>query len=487
MQTSLTTAVADLVTAVNAGVDFNNKADRTCRAKLLKAAATDCAALLKAESKFVKSLSKDFGGAKRDAAKSKATTKFTTDWGAANCTTTATAAGIAGMLTALSDSIVADTTVSPNVADTWTMITPPTEVKYNGKTLAPICSLSTPYVYFVKRGTVNKLLVYYQGGGACWDYLTCGPFPQNKQAAGASDNPALASSGLADFTNPANPFRDWNLVFVPYCTGDVHWGTAAFTYQDASSSNSVTIQHKGWINAQVVEKWTREHFVNPSEVFVTGSSAGAYGALLNSVYFEQNVYQASQFYVFPDAGNGVITQQFLENNIRNWGIEASLPKWIKEFNQPLETLSLDKVTAAAANFYPHSKIGHYTTAWDYNQTQFYNVMVYPADVSKWLTWWLSSCDWNRKMHEQAVASAAAAANYRYYIGAGSRHTVWGHNKIFTDTTGGVPLLIDWIDAMLTGDAAWTNVECTNCNLLTGDPQPNPLVAPFEANGVVSCP
>ena len=53
------------------------------------------------------------------------------------------------------------------------MITPPTQVSYLGQTLEPICSRGTPYAYWVKRGTNNKLLMYYQGGGACWSYVTC--------------------------------------------------------------------------------------------------------------------------------------------------------------------------------------------------------------------------------------------------------------------------------------------------------------------------
>ena len=36
------------------------------------------------------------------------------------------------------------------------------------------------------------------------------------------------------------------------------------------------------VNARVVEKWAREHFVIPEQVFVTGSSAGAYGASSNA-------------------------------------------------------------------------------------------------------------------------------------------------------------------------------------------------------------
>jgi hypothetical protein len=32
-------------------------------------------------------------------------------------------------------------------------------------------------------------------------------------------------SGIFDATSAENPFKDWNMVYVPYCTGDVHFGT----------------------------------------------------------------------------------------------------------------------------------------------------------------------------------------------------------------------------------------------------------------------
>jgi hypothetical protein len=73
--------------------------------------------------------------------------------------------------------------------------------------------------------------------------------------------------------------------------------------------------------------------------------------------------------------------------------------------------------------------------------------------------------------------------------------MWGSNKVYADTTGGVPPLVDWIDGMLNSrsaapDPAWTNVECTNCGLLLpGDVRPNPLAPPFEQVGddvVINC-
>ena len=174
--------------------------------------------------------------------------------------------------------------VSPDVSQEWTMVTPDEQVEYLGKTLEPICSTGTPWVFFVKRGTVNKTLVYYQGGGACWDYLTCS-LPTHKVTTGPSDDPSDADSGFADLSNPDNPYKDWNIVFVPYCTGDVHWGDEVVEH--TRGNRSITIYHRGYVNAQVAEKWAREHFVNPDDVFVTGSSAGAYGAIVNSLPLQE--------------------------------------------------------------------------------------------------------------------------------------------------------------------------------------------------------
>ena len=42
----------------------------------------------------------------------------------------------------------------------------------------------------------------------------------------ASGLTAAYSPGIFDFTNAANPVKDWSGVYVPYCTGDVHFGTA---------------------------------------------------------------------------------------------------------------------------------------------------------------------------------------------------------------------------------------------------------------------
>jgi len=34
----------------------------------------------------------------------------------------------------------------------------------------------------------------------------------------------LGQTGIFDQNNSKNPVRDWNMIYVPYCTGDIHGG-----------------------------------------------------------------------------------------------------------------------------------------------------------------------------------------------------------------------------------------------------------------------
>ena len=73
--------------------------------------------------------------------------------------------------------------------------------------------------------------------------------------------------------------------------------------------------------------------------------------------------------------------------------------------------------------------------------------------------------------------------------------MWGSDKVYDDTTGGVPTVVSWLEAMLRSgpdgrDPDWTNVEATDPGLvLEGDPRPEPLTDPFQmVNGdtVIVC-
>jgi len=494
-----------LVDRLNMGLDLADRAHVKCAQKVLKAAAGQCAGLLNAESKFLKQVRKSSAPQKRDAAQTKARQRFGKAWSkavGASCATTAGEADIGGAVDALVARVAFDTTSSPSIStDRYDVVQPTGSTSYEGRELKATCIEGTPYAYFVQRGTVNKLLYYFQGGGACWDQLTCGVPVCKDTVDPVRDNPSGVSTGFADLNNPDNPFRDWHKVFVSYCSCDIHFGDAAQDYTNLNPAAPLHIEHRGFQNSKIVEKFAREHFVNPERVFVTGSSAGAYGAWFHGPLLQTEVWPAARFDGLADAGNGVITQDFLTTFFPNWNFSANVPA---EFPEIIDIINggsgIPGYTEFVAKEFPDTNFAHYSTAFDGGtggQTGFYNIMLNDNDTLAALTWWDGSCQYNADMRSQAMSTAAAVpSNYRYYIGTGSRHTMFGSDKVYDDTTGGVPTIVDWVNAMMMSTAenpheGWVNVECTGCGLtLAGDPQPNPPVPPFMQVGqdvVIDCP
>lgn len=534
MQTLLDAAVTDVVAQVEQGLDpVGDRSDRRCYQRLLGSAGLYCSQLLQAESRRIRRLASDPDGTRRDQSQSRARDQFDKGWSrfSGSCSTTATDAGVAGDLETLNAQAVTDTTISPNVpSDVFIGVTHPTagqpghEVFYEGKTLTPQCQDSSAYSFFAKRGSENKMLVYYVGGGACWDTLTCGAerCTQNINFSLAGQS-GFFGGGFGDLSNPANPFRDWHIVVVPYCSCDVHWGDAGVDYPGNFLFPDKHVEHRGYDNSRLVEKWMREHFLTPEDIFVTGSSAGAYGATLHAVFLS-DAYPAARISMLADAGNGVITQEFLEENFGNWGVEANLPNVPGIRGVPFSEQSIPTVIESAAAEYPDTRWAHYTTAFDGGlggQTGFYNIMLNPGDVPAWFDWWNASCQFNQVMRDQVNQTVARTdgqnGNYRYYIASGSRHTGFGSNRVYTDTTGGVPTLVSWVNEMIAGGPGWTNVEASPSNVLLpgacsdasdnpgtacqfdgecpnggcegDDVKPVPLEPPFEASGsdvVIDC-
>jgi hypothetical protein len=148
------------------------------------------------------------------------------------------------------------------------------------------------------------LLVFMQGGGACWDADTC---LVNPSSAHLEDNVGRATvlaeagdlGGLFDHGNQANPFRDFAYVYMPYCTGDLHAGTSAQAYD--SGSGKVTIEHQGGRNVEQYLERLVATFPDIERVVVTGISAGGFGATFNWWRY-QDAFSWARVDVWNDAG-----------------------------------------------------------------------------------------------------------------------------------------------------------------------------------------
>ncbi|CAB1079582.1 hypothetical protein JY97_02475 [Alkalispirochaeta odontotermitis] len=378
----------------------------------------------------------------------------------------------------------------PDIPGGWSEIDPAEvypDFEYNGLTPAcsacPTCMSDTfkpldKFTFFAKKGTVNKLVIYFQGGGACWDSVNClyAPTYTQQQVETIESFADTAGMGIFDTANRKNPFKNWYFVYIPYCTGDLHSGASDTEYTDIWDEipgfDSWKIKHRGFVNFQVVLKWIKENFERPRKIFVTGISAGSYGAI-SGFPFIKEAFPLSKVYVLGDAGNGVTSEAFQKGGVDNWNVQV--PDWIPGYE---DGFNPEKTTADLytdyANYYRWSKVAQYTTAWDETQAWFYNLQ-FGGLVSYPLEWDNFPydpiyCGWHNQMLEYAFETADSARNYRYYIAAGTAHTIMMSPSFYTEESAGISFA-KWVRAMVGGfsrfrrhyrQGPWRNLQCEDC-------------------------
>jgi Pectinacetylesterase len=151
------------------------------------------------------------------------------------------------------------------------------------------CSDGSPYSIFTRKGSSQNLIIHFSGGGACWDNITCatpitwaslfdGDVRQLKSFYIPSVPKIIPAilTGLFDSENQSNPFKDWNVVFIPYCTGDLHIGNTINSY--AVDGKQFEIRHNGRNNSLAALQWAFDNYKLPGKILVSGESAGAYGS-----------------------------------------------------------------------------------------------------------------------------------------------------------------------------------------------------------------
>jgi hypothetical protein len=306
------------------------------------------------------------------------------------------------------------------------------------------CARDTPYAYFVRPGTVNRVVIEFRGGGACWDEFTCGfsgsIFQETVQPDAWVLNEDLAT-GIYDHRNPDNPFRDWHHVYIPYCTGDIHWGDSVMTY--GSGADAITIHHKGGVNTRAALDWVYENVPAPEKVFVTGCSAGAYGSIMWSAHLREH-YKDAKVYQLADSGAGVVTDTFFQDSFPSWNAQASYPTWIPAVDGGVERLPL--LYGAIGGHYPDMRLGQYNTVFDEDQIFFFQAMGGGA-----------ASDWSAAMHASVEEIAGATSNFRYFMAPGELHCIIPRPELYTAESNGVRL-VDWIRDLVE-DRPIDNVAC----------------------------
>jgi hypothetical protein len=313
-----------------------------------------------------------------------------------------------------------------------------------------VCARGTPFHFFVRPapdGNTDKLMVYFQGGGACWNGFTCrigGTFDDT-----VSENPQdeLGQyNGIFDFENSANPVADYNIVFIPYCTADVHVGDATVEYM-----NGLSIQHNGVKNTFAVLDWVFANFDAPSEIIVTGSSAGAYGAIYHApLLIEQ--YPEARTLQFGDAGVGATPVGW--EVLQTWGMFNNLPMAVPQMAEvDPDTFTLNVLYDSFAEYYPDALFSQYTTAADEVQIYFYDFSALDVPEDEKQTW-------DAIMTANLESLNGAHANFRSMIVGGTSHTILALPEFYNFSVDGVRVR-DWFAALAAGEPL-DSLACAEC-------------------------
>jgi hypothetical protein len=169
-----------------------------------------------------------------------------------------------------------------------------------------VCSDGSPTGIAVNPGPPgpgDTVVLFLNGGGACWDPITCrvglaegGPYGRTQFE---SDIPS-ATGTIVDRNVAEAIYGDATLVFIPYCTGDVHWGNSTNDYPGVR-----TWHHAGQPNLAADVAWLAARLPSPTRLVVSGSSAGGYGSLL-AHQMARTAWPSAKGYLIDDSGPPLI-------------------------------------------------------------------------------------------------------------------------------------------------------------------------------------
>ena len=270
-------------------------------------------------------------------------------------------------------------------------------------------------------------MVTLGGGGAC--------FSTDCDEGTPTEPPA--PDGIFDFGRPENPFRDYTVVHVSYCTGDVHLGdnTAQSRRGDLCTSTAGSTAPR-----------QREHlaanFPDAAQVVVIGLTAGAVAAPLYAAAISDQLPDAritvlaDSSGAYPDAANPMLGELWGMGTMR-----SAFPDYSGDWSTP-------RFFVVAGHHNPDIVMGRVDYALDDTQARFLTRL--GADTSD-VT---ATSDTNEALIEQAGVTQHS------YTAPGDDHTPLADPQFYNLAVNGVPL-VDWVTALIAGTPT-DDVHCEDC-------------------------
>lgn len=159
----------------------------------------------------------------------------------------------------------------------------------------------------------NDLLIFLQGGGACWDDFCL--------AVIAAPEGVPSSANILDDKNQENPVKDWNVSYLPYCDGSLFIGDNTVTDDKGDRI------YAGLHNLSAGLTVTKNEFPKPDRILFAGSSAGGFGTIM-ATPLVRYLWPDTPLYVVADSAVGVAHDgdfEFINMLVELFGAEDLIP------------------------------------------------------------------------------------------------------------------------------------------------------------------
>jgi hypothetical protein len=312
------------------------------------------------------------------------------------------------------------------------------------------CSDGSQFSFWVREANPNKVLFYLRAGGACFSAATCardgsdGREELYTPALGPEGDPPTQWDGIFDFDDERNPFADYSVVYVPYCTADAHLGTATTEY-----APGLTIQHKGYVNGTAALEHLAATFPEATDVVVAGLSAGAAATPLYAGLVSDRLHDA-RITVLAD-GSGASPPDGISRRLATvWGTGDAIPRWPENAGLTAEQwTSVTGLFTQSGRHDPEIVFARHDYAHDATQQLLARYLGVPAEDL------LSVLDRNETRIE------GAGVNLLSYIAPGDDHGALQYESFYTEEVNGESL-VDWVTRLIEGDPV-DDVHCKECS------------------------
>ena len=290
----------------------------------------------------------------------------------------------------------------------------------------PVCIFGAPYMAHLRKTGSDKLMVFLGGGGACWTgFCSATPEPDTGIVPLAPLRTEIA----------ANPFHDYNVLYLPYCDGSVFSGNN--DVPDPKGERHFHGRQNLSAGLDLLERLGPMH-----TVVVGGVSAGAYGTLAATALVRM-LYPSAEMLVYDDSGpwlQNLSQTADVEARIKDWRFDQMLPPSCTECAGGRGQLDAfmawllkndDQLRVGMLSFYQDAVIGDYFTK-------------LPGDEYKTLL-----------VAETGKLHAAYPDRVRRFMLAGTAHVVtlyWPNLAVVNNVN-----IHDWTASLVRGDDTWKDL------------------------------